>query len=289
MKQPYLEFSDVTKVFPTPKGEFVAVEGVNLRVTEGEFISIMGHSGCGKSTLLNMVAGMSRCSRGGISLKGREIVAPGPERMVVFQNYSLLPWMTVFDNIHLAVKTCRKELNRAEKKEEVEKYIELVGLSHAATRLPREISGGMQQRASIARALAVHPQVLLLDEPFGALDALTREELQEELLRIWEDTRCTVLMITHDIDEAILLSDRIVMMTNGPAAGIGTIYDVPFLRPRHRESLLEDPGFYTLRNNVLSFLYQAELPNQPENTLMGAEAYMGSEEKLEEEPLLTGE
>ncbi len=289
MNQPYLEFSDVTKVFPTPKGDFVAVEGVNLRVQEGEFISIMGHSGCGKSTLLNMVAGMSRCSRGGISLKGREIVAPGPDRMVVFQNYSLLPWMTVFDNIHLAVKTCRKELNRAEKKAEVEKYIELVGLSHASGRLPRELSGGMQQRASIARALAVHPQVLLLDEPFGALDALTREELQEELLRIWEDTRCTVLMITHDIDEAILLSDRIVMMTNGPAAGIGTIYEVPFLRPRHRESLLEDPGFYTLRNNVLSFLYQAETPNMPENTLMGAEAYKGPEEELEQEPLLTGE
>ncbi len=285
MNQPYLEFSDVTKTFPTPKGEFVAVEGVNLRVHEGEFLSIMGHSGCGKSTLLNMVAGMSRCSRGGIALKGREIVAPGPDRMVVFQNYSLLPWMTVYENIYLAVKTCRKDLSKQEQKEESERYLEMVGLSHALKRLPREISGGMQQRASIARALAVHPQVLLLDEPFGALDALTREELQEELLTIWEASRCTVLMITHDIDEAILLSDRIVMMTNGPAAGIGTIFDVPFLRPRHRETLLEDPGFYTLRNNVLSFLYQAEgpeLPSEPENTIMYAEAYQEQEDKEEE-------
>lgn len=288
MKQPYLEFSDITKTFPTPKGEFVALEGINLRVEEGEFVSIMGHSGCGKSTLLNLVAGMSRATTGGVSLKGREIVSPGPERMVVFQNYSLLPWMTVLQNVVLALKNCRKDLSRDEIKPEAEKYLEMVGLSHALHRRPKEISGGMQQRASIARALAVQPAVLLLDEPFGALDAMTREELQDELLDIWEATRCTVIMITHDIDEAILLSNRIVMMTNGPRANIGTIYNVPFLHPRDRESILEDPGFYTLRNQVLGFLHEAENPSSPpeaDNTIMAAEAYTSEHEEDEEIPV----
>mgnify|MGYP000710576642 CR=1 FL=1 len=285
MKQSMLEFSDATKIFETKNGPFVAVEGVNLRIEEGEFVSVMGHSGCGKSTLLNMVAGLSTCSRGGVSLRGREITEPGPERMVVFQNYSLLPWMNVQQNIHLAIKTCRKDLNRKEQKEETMRYIEMVGLSHAAHRMPKEISGGMKQRASIARALAVQPKVLLLDEPFGALDALTREELQDELLEIWEENRATVLMITHDVDEAIVLSDRIVLMTNGPAAGIGDIFDVPLQRPRDRESLLEDPAFYTLRNQVISYLYGKQGDyhegDEAENTLIGAEAYTSSHPKEE--------
>lgn len=287
MSMPYVEFKDVAKIFPTKHGPFIAVENVNLDVAEGEFISIMGHSGCGKSTLLNTVAGLSTASKGTVKLEGELITKPGPERMVVFQNYSLLPWMTVYKNVYLAVRNCRKDLSGSEHKETTDHFINMVGLSHARDRFPRELSGGMKQRASIARALAVNPKVLLLDEPFGALDALTREELQDELLEIVEENHSTVLMITHDVDEAIILSDRIVMMSNGPAANIGAIYDVPLTRPRDREALMEDPAFYTLRNKVLGFLYGHEDDifgsGDIDNTLSAADAYTEKHDHVFEE------
>ncbi|WP_218081498.1 nitrate ABC transporter ATP-binding protein [Anthocerotibacter panamensis] len=256
MSQTFLELSYITKTFPTPQGPFVAVKDVVLKVQRGEFITLLGHSGCGKTTVLNMVAGLSRATTGGVILEGREIVEPGPDRMVVFQNYALLPWLSVHDNIHLAVKATRTDLSPAEQRQVTEEHIALVGLSANADKRPKQLSGGMKQRVAIARALAIRPKVLLLDEPFGALDVLTREEMQDELLKIWEANRTTVLMITHDIDEAILLADRIVMMTNGPEATIGEVLEVPFARPRSRAEVLEDPHYYTLRNRVMTFLYE---------------------------------
>ncbi len=255
MSQAFLELSYITKTFPTPKGPFVAVKDVALRVKEGEFIALLGHSGCGKSTLLNMVAGLSRASAGGVILEGREVTSPGPDRMMVFQNYSLLPWLSAYENVHLAVKQVLAEQTAEQQQEITERYIDLVGLTPNAHKKPKELSGGMKQRVAIARALAIKPKVLLLDEPFGALDALTREEMQDEVLKIWEANRTTVLMVTHEIDEAILLSDRIVMLTNGPEATIGEVIDVHFPRPRERAEIMEDPAYYTIRNQILTFLY----------------------------------
>jgi nitrate ABC transporter ATP-binding subunit len=260
-----LELSAISKSYPTPTGSITIVDNLSLKVKEGEFVSIMGHSGCGKSTVLAMVAGLSRPTQGAVILDGREGGAPGPERMVVFQNYSLLPWMTVKENVLFAVESARAtrtniklfgDKTPAERLARAEKYLELVGLSHAMDKLPAEISGGMKQRVSIARALALEPRVLIMDEPFGALDAITREEMQDELLSIWSTSGTTGLMVTHEIDEAILLSDRIVMMTNGPNATIGAIFDVPFRRPRSREQLFESPEYYTLRNHIVHFLYE---------------------------------
>jgi nitrate ABC transporter ATP-binding subunit len=255
-RDPYLVIDNVSKAYPSPDGAYVVLDGINLTVYEGAFICLIGHSGCGKSTLLDMVSGFRKPTEGEVRLQTKRITEPGPDRMVVFQNYSLLPWMTAFENIYLGVKSVFPEKPEAEKRAIVRDHLALVGLSDAADKKPKELSGGMKQRVCIARALALRPQVLILDEPFGALDPITREELQEELLKIWTDHRVTVLMITHDIDEALFLGDRLVMMTNGPAAQIGEILDIPFPRPRNRTRLMEDPHYYDLRNHALDFLYR---------------------------------
>ena len=251
----FLVIDRVSKVYQTPKGPYPVLDGVDLRVAEGQFVSVIGHSGCGKSTLLNMVSGFAEPTSGEVRLEQKRITQPGPDRMVVFQNYALLPWKTVLENVLLAVKTVYPHQSKDENKALSLKYLEMVGLSEAIHKRPAEISGGMKQRVSIARALAICPKVLILDEPFGALDPITREELQDELLQIWRENRVTVLMITHDIDEALYLSDRLVMMTNGPSAKIGEVLDIPFPRPRDRAQLLEDPRYYELRNYALDFLY----------------------------------
>ncbi|HBB31245.1 MAG TPA: bacitracin ABC transporter ATP-binding protein [Cyanobacteria bacterium UBA8803] len=253
--EPFLAIENVSKVYPTKNGPFVVLDGVNLTVQEGEFICVIGHSGCGKSTLLNMVSGFAFPTDGEVRVQGKRITKPGPDRMVVFQNYALLPWRTAFENIYLAVHAVYPNKPQAEKRAIVRDNLAMVGLSEAADKKPPQMSGGMRQRVSIARALAIRPQVLILDEPFGALDAITKEELQEELLKIWSDNRCTVLMITHDIDEALFLADKLVMMTNGPAAKIGEVMEIPFARPRDRAQIMEDPEYYKLRNHALDFLY----------------------------------
>lgn len=251
----FLTIDDVSKVYPTAKGSVTVLKDVNLVVEEGEFICVIGHSGCGKSTLLNMVSGFAQPSSGAVHVRGKQITKPGPDRMVVFQNYALLPWLTVFENVYLAIDSVHPDKKEAEKRAIARDHLALVGLTDAADKKPTQISGGMKQRTSIARALAIRPEVLILDEPFGALDPITKEELQEELLNIWNDHRCTVLMITHDIDEALFLCDRLVMMTNGPEATIGEIMQIPFPRPRDRERIMEDPAYYDLRNHALDFLY----------------------------------
>jgi nitrate ABC transporter ATP-binding subunit len=251
----FLQINQVSKVYPTPKGPFTVVEDINLTVKEGEFICVIGHSGCGKTTLLDMVSGFRQPSSGEVLLQGKPVTRPGPDRMVVFQNYALLPWKTAFENIYLGVHAVFPEKSKKEKIDIVHHHLAMVGLEEAANKKPGQLSGGMKQRVSIARALAIYPQVLILDEPFGALDAITKEELQEELLAIWREHRVTVMMITHDIDEALFLADRVVMMTNGPAAQIGEILEVPFERPRNRTKIMEDDHYYTLRNYALDFLF----------------------------------
>jgi nitrate ABC transporter ATP-binding subunit len=253
---PFLEFRDVGQVFQTRRGPFEALRGIDLTVARGEFVCVIGHSGCGKSTLLNMVSGFLVPSSGQVTLESRPIEGPGPDRMVVFQNYSLLPWLTVRQNVALAVKAARPELAEPNRRQVVDHHLEMVHLLDAADKRPGQISGGMKQRVAIARALAVNPAVLVLDEPFGALDAITKEELQEELLAIWREQRPTVLMITHDIDEALFLADRVVMMTNGPSATIGEILTIPFERPRSYEQIQADPRYSALRNEAMDFLYR---------------------------------
>ena len=252
---PFLSIAHVSKVYPTPKGTYTVLQDVNLAIHQGEFICVIGHSGCGKSTLLNMVSGFTQPSQGSVTLQGKPITKPGFDRMVVFQNYALLPWLTAFENVYLGLDSVYPQKSEAEKRAIARDHLAMVGLSDAMDKKPTQISGGMKQRVAIARALATRPQVLILDEPFGALDAITKEELQEELLKIWNDHRCTVLMITHDIDEALFLADRLVMMTNGPAAHIGEIMTIPFPRPRDRTRIMEDPKYYKLRNDALDFLY----------------------------------
>jgi bicarbonate transport system ATP-binding protein len=254
-KQDFLTIKDVSKVYETPKGPYVVLDGVNLTIKEGEFICLIGHSGCGKSTLLNMIAGFNGPTNGEVALEGSRITEPGPDRMVVFQNYSLLPWLTATENIHLGVENVYPEKSADEHNTIVKEHLELVGLTEACNKRPGQLSGGMKQRVAIARALATRPKLLILDEPFGALDPITREELQEELLKIWRKEKITVIMITHDIDEALFLADRIVMMTNGPAASIGEDMHVPFSRPRNRARIMEDPKYYELRNFALEFLF----------------------------------
>jgi nitrate ABC transporter ATP-binding subunit len=253
---PFLVVENVSKVYPTAKGSYTVLEDVNLTVQEGEFICIIGHSGCGKSTLLNMIAGFSEPTEGAVRLKNQTITEPGPDRMMVFQNYSLLPWLTVAENVLLAVDSVYPDKPFSEQMAIVHEHLALVGLSEAAQKRPTQLSGGMRQRLGIARALSIRPEILILDEPFGALDAITKEELQEELLKIWNDHKATVLMITHDIDEALFLADRLVMMTNGPSAHIGEVLDIPFRRPRNRTRIMEDPEYYNLRNYALDFLYR---------------------------------
>ena len=254
-RQAFVQIKDVCKVYPTKNGPFTVLDGVNLNVYEGEFICVIGHSGCGKSTLLNMVSGFAHPTSGDVLVDGSPVTKPGPDRMVVFQNYALLPWRTAFENVYLAVNAVHPNKPEAEKRAIVREHLAMVGLAEAADKKPPQLSGGMKQRVSIARALAILPKVMILDEPFGALDAITKEELQEELLKIWNDHKCTVLMITHDIDEALFLADRLVMMTNGPHAKIGEVLDIPFARPRDRARIMEDPQYYQLRNYALDFLY----------------------------------
>ncbi len=257
-KPGFLTIKDVSKVYDNlknPEQPFVILDGVNLTINEGEFICLIGHSGCGKSTLLNMIAGFNGPTNGEVALEGARITEPGPDRMVVFQNYSLLPWLTATENIHLGVETVYAEKSAEEHNTIVQEHLELVGLTEACNKRPGQLSGGMKQRVAIARALATRPKLLILDEPFGALDPITREELQEELLKIWQDHKITIIMITHDIDEALFLADRIVMMTNGPAASIGEDVHIPFSRPRNRTRIMEDPKYYELRNFALEFLF----------------------------------
>jgi bicarbonate transport system ATP-binding protein len=255
VKDPFLLIQDVAKIYPTAKGTYTVLEDVNLVVNQSEFICLIGHSGCGKSTLLNMIAGFSQPSKGIVELKGEPITKPGPDRMMVFQNYALLPWKSAFENVYLAVNSVYPHKSKAEKVSIVNENLAMVGLADAADKKPQQLSGGMRQRVSIARALSIRPEILILDEPFGALDQITKEELQEELMKICGEQKCTVLMITHDIDEALFLADRLVMMTNGPAAKIGEVLDIPFDRPRDRDQIMEDPEYYNLRNYALDFLY----------------------------------
>lgn len=251
----FLEIENLVKSYPKADGgEFVILNGINLSVGEDEYISVIGHSGCGKSTLIKIVAGLEKPTSGLVRLDGKEIRKPGAERMMVFQHYSLLPWLTVRENIRLAVDEVLKNANRAEKISIVNEHLAMVNLTAAADKYPDEISGGMKQRVGIARALAIRPKMLLMDEPFGALDALTRRKLQQQVLDIWENHRQAVMMITHDVDEALLMSDRIVMMTNGPAATIGEILKVPFPHPRDRISMRNSREYMELRNHVLNFL-----------------------------------
>jgi len=256
----FIEVQHADMRFATARGEFHALKDVSLTVERGEFITLIGHSGCGKSTLLNLIAGLLQPTSGALVCDGREIAAPGPERAVVFQNHSLLPWLSCLENVQLAVEAVFKTETRKPQVARAEAALQLVGMGHALHKKPHEISGGMKQRVGIARALAMEPKVLLMDEPFGALDALTRAKLQDELLKIVERTRSTVVMVTHDVDEAVLLSDRIVMMTNGPAATIGEILSVDLPRPRDRVALAEDAGYARIRKGVLDFLYARHAP-----------------------------
>ncbi len=250
----YLEFSRVTKTYPSAKGNAVIVENFDLRIRKGEFVCLIGHSGCGKSTLLSIAAGLLPSSSGGVLVDNREIPGPGPDRGVVFQAPCLLPWMTAFDNVMLGVDQVKPGAPRREREAIVTQMLEAVGLGAAMHKKPTELSSGMRQRVGIARAFALDPKVLLLDEPFGMLDSLTRFELQEVLVDVWSANKKTALMVTHDVDEALFLSDRIAMMTNGPAAKLGGIVEVPFPRPRNRAAVIEHPDYYTFRERLIGFL-----------------------------------
>jgi len=253
----YLQIDHLDKVFTRGSTQSEVLKDINLTVKKGDYVSIIGHSGCGKSTLLNIVAGLTNATIGGVLLEGREVNSPGPDRAVVFQNHSLLPWLTVYDNVRLGVdKVFSKTKTRAERDEWVMHNLNLVQMTHAKDKRPSEISGGMKQRVGIARALAMEPKVLLLDEPFGALDALTRAHLQDSVMALHQKLNNTVMMITHDVDEAVLLSNRIVMMTNGPSARIGEVLDVPLPHPRKRLELASNPIYLKCRQRVLEFLYE---------------------------------
>ena len=264
MNAKFIEIQGVAQTFKTKKGSFPALRDVNLTVAKGEFVTLIGHSGCGKSTLLNLIAGLTMPTQGHLLCANREIAGPGPERAVVFQNHSLLPWLTCFENVYLGVErvfgaasksTGAASENKAQLMARTDAALALVGLTAAAHKRPGEISGGMKQRVGIARALAMEPKVLLMDEPFGALDALTRAKLQDELLEIVARTQSTVVMVTHDVDEAVLLSDKIVMLTNGPAATIGEVLAVNLARPRSRVALADSPAYLGYRKAVIDFLY----------------------------------
>jgi len=252
----YIEIQNVDQTFKTKKGPYCALKNVNLTVAKGEFVALIGHSGCGKSTLLNLIAGLTKPTEGTLICANREISGPGPERSVVFQNHSLLPWLTCFENVYLAVERVFSQTeSKTQLKARTDAVLAMVGLTAAAQKRPGEISGGMKQRVGIARALSMEPKVLLLDEPFGALDALTRAKLQDELLGIVHKTQSTVVMVTHDVDEAVLLSDHIVMMTNGPSATIGEVLSIELTRPRNRVELAESTKYLGYRKAVIDFLY----------------------------------
>jgi len=250
----YVELSNLTKIYPTPKGPAIIVKDFNLRIKQGEFVCLIGHSGCGKSTVLSMVAGLNEISGGGIILAGKELVGAGPDRGVVFQSPSLLPWMTAFANVMLGVDQVFYSASREERRQIAEYYLTVVGLGDAMNKRPAELSQGMRQRVGIARAFALKPKMLLLDEPFGMLDSLTRYELQQVLIELWRKNRITALMVTHDVDEALFLADRIVCMTDGPEADVGDVLEVHFPRPRERKAVLEHPDYYKLREYLIEFL-----------------------------------
>mgnify|MGYP003487390868 FL=1 len=253
----FLVIENLVKAFPKPDGgRTVILDGINLTIGAEEYISVIGHSGCGKSTMLRIIAGLDKPTSGMITLEGKEIRKPGAERMMVFQNYALLPWLTVKENIRLAVDEVYKKATNAEKVDSINEHLVMVNLTEAADKYPDELSGGMKQRVGIARALITRPKMLLMDEPFGALDALTKRKLQAQVLEIWENHRQAVMMITHDVDEAIYMSDRIILMTNGPEANIGEILEVPFPHPRDRKAILKSQEYYDLRNKALNFLEQ---------------------------------
>src|SRR5437899_7451978 len=246
----YVELSNLTKIYPAPKGPAVIVKDFNLRIKKGEFVTLMGHSGCGKSTVLSMLAGLSEISGGGIILAGKELDGPGPDRGVVFQSPCLLPWLTAFENVMLGIDQVFYTAGKQERREIAEYYLTVVGLGDAMHKKPAQLSQGMRQRVSIARAFALHPKMLLLDEPFGMLDSLTRYELQQVLIELWRNNKITALLVTHDVDEALFLSDRIVCMTDGPAAQVGEILDAKFPRPRVRKEVMEHPDYYRLRERL---------------------------------------
>ena len=259
MSKTHLELTGVEMAFDTPKGAFIALDNINLKIKKGEFVSLIGHSGCGKSTVLNIVAGLLQATKGGCVLDGHEVNSPGPERAVVFQNHALMPWLTVYENVELAVQQVfRKSMGKQERRDWIHHNLELVNMAHAADKRPGEVSGGMAQRVGIARALAMKPSVLLMDEPFGALDALTRAHLQDSLMEIQQELNNTVIMITHDVDEAVLLSDRIIMMTNGPEATVGEDLYIDLPRPRNRVTLADNPEYVHYRQEVLRFLYEKQ-------------------------------
>jgi nitrate/nitrite transport system ATP-binding protein len=250
----YVELSNLTKTYPTPKGPAVIVKDFNLRIKKGEFVTLIGHSGCGKSTVLSMLAGLNDITGGGIILAGRELSGPGPDRGIVFQSPCLLPWLTAFENVMLGVDQVFYTAGKEERREIAEFYLTVVGLGDAMHKKPAELSQGMRQRVGIARAFALKPKMLLLDEPFGMLDSLTRYELQQVLIHLWRKNKITALMVTHDVDEALFLSDRIVCMTDGPEAEVGEIMEVHFPRPRERKAVMEHPDYYLLREQLIEFL-----------------------------------
>lgn len=259
MMNPIIRVQQVSQRFNTASGEFLALDNVSFDIHAGETLSLIGHSGCGKSTLLNLIAGLTQPSSGVLLCENREISGPGPERAVVFQNHSLLPWLTAYQNVELAVQQVFKgQMNKREMSEWIEHNLNRVQMSHAMHKRPSEISGGMKQRVGIARALAMKPRVLLLDEPFGALDALTRAHLQDSVMRIQQELKTTIVLITHDVDEAVLLSDRVLMMTNGPAAQVGDILAIDLPRPRSRVALADEPRYHQLRQQILHFLYEKQ-------------------------------
>lgn len=272
MNDRYLEIVNLVKAYPNPIGDPIrVVDGFNLAVKQGDVISVIGHSGCGKSTVLSMVAGLNDITDGNVIVDGREVTGSGPDRAVVFQAPCLLPWMSSFGNVMLGVKRVYPHATKVEKKEIVEHYLSLVGLADSMHKMPREMSGGMQQRVGIARAIALKPKVLLLDEPFGRLDSLTRMDLQDVILGILDRQRITTLVITHDVDEAVYMADRICMMTNGPGARVGQVLDIPFERPRDRKAVLADPMYYDLRGSLIEFLEKYDKHKKPAGKTSPAE------------------
>ena len=259
----YLEFTKLTKSYPSPRGEAVIVKDVDFKFRKGEFVTVIGHSGCGKSTILMMAAGLTSITSGGIILAGKELTGPGPDRGVVFQSPSLLPWMTAKENVMLGVNQVFYTADKIEREQIAEYYLTLVGLGDAMDKMAVELSQGMRQRVGIARAFALAPKMLLLDEPFGMLDSLTRYELQEVLLQLWRREKTTAMMVTHDVDEALYLSDRIICMTDGPEAGIGEVIEVSFPRPRDRKAVMEHPDYYELRERLIYFLEVKAHKHQP--------------------------
>jgi len=259
----YVELSNLAKIYPTSKGPAIIVKDFNLRIKKGEFVCLIGHSGCGKSTVLSMLAGLTEISGGGIILAGKELVGPGPDRGVVFQSPCLLPWLTAFENVMLGVDQVFYTASKEERREIAEYYLTVVGLADSMHKRPAELSQGMRQRVGIARAFALKPKMLLLDEPFGMLDSLTRYELQQVLIELWRKNRITALMVTHDVDEALFLADRIVCMTNGPEAEVGEVLEVHFPRPRERRAVLEHPDYYKLREHLITFLEERAYRKKP--------------------------